>query len=82
MELSMSGYKVLEARIAEKVKQITFYENHIEVYVAEKRYEDIVNSYKGIIKQLNKDIEEIKEEYRAEEKLKYSKDDVSLRRKI
>jgi len=74
----MSSRRVLEANVAEKVKQIAFYRKHIENYGEEDRYADIVNSYRDIITQLNRDIQEIKEEYRATETLKYSKDDVSL----
>ena len=74
----MSVYRVLEANIAEKVKQIAFYRKHIKNYGEEDRYAEIVSSYRDIITQLNKDIEEIKEEYVAKEKLKYSKDDVEL----
>ena len=58
----MSGRRVLEAKITEKVKQIEFYRKHIENYGEEDRYADIVNSYRDIITQLNRDIQEIKEE--------------------
>ena len=74
----MSDIKILEVRISEKVKQIEFYKKHIENYGKEERYAEIVDSYKDIITKLQMDIEEIKEEYVRKEKLKYSKDDVSL----
>ena len=54
----------------------------IETYKAHRDKDDLSEwskeEYSDMILKLEKDIEDIKEEYRATEKLKYSKDDVRL----
>ena len=69
------GYKALEYMIGEKVRQIEIYRKHM---ASDDLSDTEKDSYRTIIENLEKDIEKHKEEYRAEEKLKYSKDDVSL----
>ena len=69
------GYKALEYMIGEKVRQIEIYRKHMD---SDDLSDTEKDSYRTIIENLEKDIEKHKEEYRAEEKLKYSKDDVSL----
>ena len=65
----------LEWAIGEKVRQVEIYRKHME-------HKDLTvwarEEYASMIHSLEKDIEKIKEEYRATETLKYSKDDVSL----
>ena len=61
--------------ISEKVRQIEIYRKHMD---SDDLSDTEKDSYRTIIENLEKDIEKHKEEYRAEEKLKYSKDDVSL----
>ena len=72
------GRRTLEVYIAEKVRTIEYYKKHIanlKKVNPPKDAEQLAEKYGKIIEELEKDIEETKEEYRAEEKLKYSKDD-------
>ena len=75
------GHRKLEVYIAEKVRTIEYYKKHIanlEEINPPKDAEQLAEKYGKVIEELEKDIERTKEEYRAEEKLKYSKDDVRL----
>ena len=80
----MSKAKImLEQYIGEKVKLIHWYRKHI-AKLDEKdmapamKYDKVAEGYRNIITQLNKDIEEAKEEYRVKGTFKYSYDDVRL----
>ena len=61
--------------IERKVEQIEIYTKHME---SDDLTEWAKEEYKSMILGLEKDIEKIKEEYKASETFKYSKDDVSL----
>jgi MoxR-like ATPase len=84
----MSKAKImLEQYIGEKVKLIHWHRKNIEKlgekYTKEEKeadigYDEIATGYRDIITQLNKDIEEAKEEYRVKGTFKYSFDDVRL----
>jgi len=75
----MSKAKImLEQYIGEKVKLIHWYRKHIAKLAEKDKYNEVATGYRDIITQLNKDIEEAKEEYRVEGTFKYSYDDVSL----
>jgi len=73
--VSRVGFKTLEYMISEKLKQIEIYTKHME---SDDLTEWAKEEYKSMILGLEKDIEKHKEEYKASETFKYSKDDVSL----
>ena len=75
----MSKAKImLEQYIGEKVKLIHWYRKHIAKLDEKDKYDKVAEGYRNIITQLNKDIEEAKEEYRVKGTFKYSYDDVRL----
>ena len=75
----MSKAKImLDQYVSEKVKLIHWYRKHIDKLDEKHLYDKVAMSYRDIITQLNKDIEEAKEEYRVKGTFKYSYDDVRL----
>ena len=78
----MSDRAYKSAKIGKLVEQIGWYRREIAKLDGAEKYKSIVNNYRDTIIDMTREIEEIKaEEYRASEKLKYSKDDVRLRPK-
>jgi len=73
--VSSEMFVKLRYDIERKVEQIEIYTKHME---SDDLTEWAKEEYKSMILGLEKDIEKIKEEYKASETFKYSKDDVSL----
>ena len=74
-EVKEPSWVALRYMIEEKVRQIEIYRKHMEADDLSDEHKD---SYRKIIRNLEKDIERHKEKYELRTSFKYSKDDVRL----